>query len=87
MPFDLKELLDTFRQEGAVALYLADGFSPVLAIPCRAILATARPSTMLYPVEGPVLDHAELSLMLEEIKTSCDGGVGGYHRQGLSEFH
>lgn len=93
MPYKLKELLDTLQAKRAIALYLVDGFVPALIVDNRPVHAefgldrTKLTSCSIFALQGPTLNREEMHLVLEEIKTACDGdGDCGYGKHGFTEF-
>lgn len=80
-PYDLKELLDLVCFHKAVALYLIEGFAPMIATSgeisddLKYDLPRERLSTaLLNTVEGPALKVEDLKLLVEEIRSKCSEG-------------
>jgi hypothetical protein len=83
MQYDLDDLLDTFRRDGAAAIYLTEGFAPIFAIPGHPPDETL-PSVSLFAVEGPVLKREDLVDVVDYLTRSSSGGESGY--RGLQEL-
>jgi hypothetical protein len=62
--YSLTELLDQLHRDGAVALYLSQGFAPVFAVPSRPYSAEL-PSVSLFPVGGPILTREDLTGIIQ----------------------
>src|SRR5690242_7386680 len=88
MQYILDDLLEMFRTDHAVALYLTEGFAPVFAISGRrsqaGLPAHRLPSALLFPAEGAALSREDLLAFIDEIKRSSTGSGGGY--RGLEEL-
>ena len=88
MQYKLETLLDMFRTDDAVALYLTEGFAPVFAISGRCsqarLPAHCLPSALLFPAEGAALSREDLLELLDDIKRSSTGSGSGY--RGLEEL-
>src|SRR5258708_1104627 len=92
MQWSLIHLLDQVQQDGAVVLYLSEGFSPIFLLPSKPDDASL-PSAALFPVEGPTLTRDDLRRVLAMVggrgyTWDCGyEGLGGFrYRNGTCDF-